>query len=110
MNVKNVPITSKNNFKNEYKILLQKLYSHKKATQHDFKTFKNTFFLLLKNNIHILLNLVQFPIQWWVKLFFVTIMNNAIAIASHEHTPYFKSCKNGLLKNHHLRLTNIFSI
>ena len=66
--------------------------------------------LSMKYNIQIDLKLVQFPIHWWVKLFFVTILNNVTA-SQRAYPPISKVAKmdkNGLLKNDHLRLTNIF--
>ena len=39
----------------------------------------NIFYLVLKYNIYINLKLVQFPIYWGEKLFFVTTMNNVTA-------------------------------
>ena len=69
----------------------------------------NIFYLVLKYNIYINLKLVPFPIEWWEKLFFVTIMNNVTA-SQRAFPPISKIAKmdkNGLLKNDHLRLTNI---
>ena len=65
----------------------------------------NIFYLVLKCNIYTNLKRVQFPINGGRNYF----------CDCHEQRDSFstsipKSCKNGLLKNYHLRLTNIFSL
>ena len=52
----------------------------------------------LNKKVYIILKLVQFPIQRWVKLFFVAVMSNVTA----SHRPYptiiSKVAKSDLLK------------
>ena len=79
----------------------------KKVTQHDFKYCFKYFLVIVEIWYTYQFSACPIPYSMVVEIIFCDYHEQRDNLST-GIPPYFKSCKNGLLKNDHLHLTNIF--